>query len=761
MTSKNPAQQTTHFIGIGGIGMSGIARMYLSMGRAVQGSDLRRSDILSELEILGAKIFIGHDPSHVKEADGVVYSSSIRQDHPERVAAVKKGIPVLHRAEALAEICHGKLTIAVTGTHGKTTTTALVGMILREAGRDPSIVVGGLVSSFGGNAYFGTGPEIVIEADESDSSFLRFSPGIAVITNIEEEHLDHFKTIDCIEKAYQDFLSSLIPGGAWFGCAEDSRILSMAKGSTSATLYGFQKDLASIVATDIMECPQGRRAVSFRVWRDSECLGAVDMKILGRHNVLNALASIGVGLKLDIPFSVITRALGKYDGAERRFDVKYESKDYLVVDDYAHHPTEIKKTLEAAKALGKNRIVALFQPHRYSRTQFLMREFGRSFQNADKLIVTDIYAASEEPRSGISGERLCKEVHRTGHPDATFADRASLAEVARSSLRPGDLVIVMGAGDIFQVAGQLSDYLCQHVLGSGADFAAIRGKVLKNEPMAKHTSLKIGGPAQYWVEPEDAEDLKKALIFARKNDLKISVFGAGSNLLPPDEGFEGMVLHLGSPYFRELWVENGQIISRAGVPNALFIQFAVERGFGGYEFLLGIPGNVGGAIAMNAGSHGQWIGPFVECVTTIQHDGRQCVRKAADIPFAYRHCPIHDEVIVEAVFNFPPLPREGVQKKLDEYHRYRASTQDLRYPSAGCMFKNPGIPGCSSGRLIDEAGLKGLRIGNAQVSEKHANFIVNLGGATSRDMKQLIGRVQETVKQKFNIELETEVRILE
>ncbi len=761
MNAQNHPQKITHFIGIGGIGMSGIARMYLAMGRGVQGSDLKKSNILSELEAMGAKIFIGHDPLHVKEADNVVYSSSIAPDHPERMEAVKKGIPVLHRAQALAELCQGKFTIAVAGTHGKTTTTALIGMVLKEAQRDPSIVLGGLVSCFGGNAYWGLGAEIVIEADESDSSFLCFSPNLAVITNIEEEHLDHFKTIGQIEKAYRDFLARLAPDGQWFGCAQDPRVLQLAKDSKSATLYGFQQERASLTATDILECPQGRRGISFQVWRHSENLGMVDMKIIGRHNVLNALAAIAVGLKLGISFSVIACALGKYEGARRRFDVTYEDKDYLVVDDYAHHPTEIQKTLEAARALGKNRIMALFQPHRYSRTDFLMHEFGRSFQNADKLIVTDIYAASEQPRAGISGKRLCEEVHRAGHPDAIFADRASLAEVACINLKPGDLVIVMGAGDISQVAGQLSEYLHQNGLRNGADFpSGIRGKILKNEPIAKHTSLKIGGPAEYWAEPADEEDLKEMLAFARQKQLKISIFGAGSNLLPPDEGLKGMALHLGSTYFRELRMQADRVFSRAGVPNTLFIQFAMQRGFGGCEFLLGIPGNIGGTIAMNAGSHGQWIGPFVESVTTLGWDGQRRVRKSSEIPFAYRRCGIHEEVIVEAIFNFPKISHEHFQKKLEEYRQYRARTQDLRYPSAGCMFKNPDIPGCSSGRLIDEAGLKGLRIGNAQVSEKHANFIVNLGGATAKDVKNLIEEVRHAVKKKFDIELETEVKIL-
>src|SRR3989338_6342790 len=257
------APGAVHFIGIGGVGMSGIARMYLSMGHAVQGSDVKRNAMLDALESDGARILIGHDPGHVTGAGLVVYSSSIPENHPERVAAKAKGMRLIHRSEALAELCRGKFTIAVTGTHGKTTTTALVGMVLKEAGRDPSIVVGGLVGSFGGNAVCGGGAEIVIEADESDSSFLNFSPSLAVITNIEKEHMDHFGTFDRMESDYRDFVRRLVPGGEWFGCAEDSAVLRLSsEGAAKNTLYGFEPS-ARIRATAVTECPGGERGVAF------------------------------------------------------------------------------------------------------------------------------------------------------------------------------------------------------------------------------------------------------------------------------------------------------------------------------------------------------------------------------------------------------------------------------------------------------------------------------------------------------------------
>ncbi len=756
--------QTIHFIGIGGVGMSGIAKIFLSQGLKVQGTDVKSSEIIASLERIGAKIFIGHDAAYIAGADLVVYSSSIPESHPERIAALKSGVKVIHRAEALADLCLGKYTIAVTGTHGKTTTTALIGMILKEAGRDPSIVVGGWVEALGGNACHGGGKEMVIEADESDSSFLKFSPDIEVITNIEEEHMDHFKTLAAIEAAYRNFVNRLTARGEWFGCAEDKKVLNLSNEKIkTSTLYGFDPAISSIVATDIHECPGGRRGVHFKAWDKGSLLGMVEMKIIGRHNVLNALAALGVGLKLGIPFAVIQKALGLYEGAGRRFDIKYEDHEFLIVDDYAHHPTEIQKTLIAAKALHKKRIVALFQPHRYTRTEALLDRFGTSFFDADKLVVTGIYAASEIPRFDITGENVCRAIKNSGHPDVVFVERSRLTEYLQGQIEPGDLIIALGAGDIGQVAGQLSDFLRSsrnHNHVKLHPFETIQGKVFLNEPLFKHTSLKVGGPADYWIEPEDTEDLKKALRICKDSHLNIHVFGSGSNVLVPDEGLRGAVISLTSPYFRQIHSENGKITARAAVLNTVFIQYTLEKGFGGCEFLLGIPGCIGGALAMNAGSHGQSIETLVHSIKVMDFNGREAVLKKSEVPFSYRSSGIKDAVILEGVFSLPLCKRGDVQKKLDEYRDYRQTTQDLRHPSAGCMFKNPKISGCSSGKLIEDAGLKGRRIGNAQVSLKHANFIINLGGASSKDVLNLLEEVKKTVKEKFQVELETEVKIL-
>lgn len=761
-------KKTAHFIGMGGIGMSGLARMYLAMGYAVQGSDIVYGQNLSQLESMGARVFTGHDRDYVRGADFVVYSSSIKETHPERLAALEMGIPLLHRAEALAQMCRGRYTIAIAGTHGKTTTTALVGMILKEAGRDPSIVVGGMVKSFGGNAVYGQGPEIVIEADESDSSFLNFNPHLAVVTNIEEDHMDHFESIQQIRATFSKFISGLAGNGHWIACAEDENILRILENNTrSYSLYGFGSSKEQLSAVHIEECPANQRGICFDVLRGGSILGSIHLKIIGRHNALNALAAIGVGLRLNIPFEVIKKALSLYEGAGRRFDVRYEDDDYLVVDDYAHHPTEIEKTLAAAKGLRKKRILAVFQPHRYSRTRSLIRQFGTCFKDADKLIITDIYAAGEEAIPEVSGEGLCQIVKAAGHQDATFIQARDLTEYLYTQISSGDLLLMMGAGDIYEVARHIARDLknkkeLKAPVSSSVDglFAALRGSVLVREPLSCHTYFRIGGPSLFWIEPEEINDLQSALYICRRNGLKTFYIGAGSNLLVKDEGVDRVFIHLGSSYFCELWIDKDKVVARAGTSNAKFVEYATANDFGGHEFLSGIPGTIGGSIAMNAGSHNECVANMIESITVLNAAGKKMVLKKQDISFQYRSANLKDLLIIEASFILPKISKEKIQQKLDEYRAYRLATQDLMYASAGCVFKNPPNLSKSSGKLIEEAGLKGKRVGQAQVSERHANFIINLGGATYNDVMALIKEIRKAVKRTAGIDLELEIKVV-
>jgi UDP-N-acetylenolpyruvoylglucosamine reductase len=579
------------------------------------------------------------------------------------------------------------------------------------------------------------------------------------VTNLEEEHMDHYKTIERVEAAYREFIGRLPEKSRWVGCGEDPRILALAaQNIRPCLLYGFDAAHCEVYATDVEECPGGRRGVSFVAWHGQERLGEVTLRLIGRHNVLNALAAVSAARILEIPFEKIAAGLGKYEGAGRRFDVKHEDTDYLVADDYGHHPTEIRKTLAAARAIGRKRLVAVFQPHRYTRTRDFAADFGRSFAAADDVLITDVYAAGEAPIEGVSGQRVRDAVVSSGHRSVRYVERSRVKEELLKGLAPGDLVLVLGAGDIFQVADELASAI--KTRRAAGRFKNIRGKVLYGEPMTRHTTLKIGGGAECWIEPADEDDLSAALKEAAVSRLPVTVFGAGSNLLAPDKGLEGAAIHLGSSYFKAIREENRLLIARAGVPNTLFIQYALERGLGGCEFLSGIPGNIGGAVAMNAGSHGQSVNGILEWISVVGFDGAKKILKKSEIPFSYRSSGLKDVVITEAAFQLPVKPKGETQKILDEYRDYRVKTQDLWHASAGCMFKNPVDPPCSAGKLIDEAGLKGLRIGNAQVSEKHANFIINLGGAKADDVCRLIESVRRSVKEKSGVTLDVEVKML-
>jgi len=443
--------QQIHFVGIGGIGMSGIAEILLNLGYRVTGSDQKRSDAVERLAELGAKVFIGHQPGNVEGAHVVVYSSAVSRDNVEVQAARDHQIPTIPRAEMLAELMRLKYGIAVAGTHGKTTTTSMVGAVLAEGRLDPTIVVGGRVSSLGSNARLGQGEFLVAEADESDGSFLKLAPTIAVVTTVDAEHLDHYGTLDAIRDAFVAFVNKVPFYGSAVLCLDQPNIqLLIPRIGKRIITYGLESG-ADLVARRLQL--SGR----FEVYQRERLLGDVTLQIPGRHNVLNALAAIGVGLDLEIPFATIQRALAGFSGVQRRFQILGRSRGVTVVDDYGHHPAEIRATLAAAKAGFDCRVVTVFQPHRYTRTLHLRQEFLTAFNLADVLIVMDVYAAGEPVILGVSGRDLADGIRAHGHRDVTYlgSDRTRLVEHLAEIVRRGDLVITLGAGDVSQLGPEL------------------------------------------------------------------------------------------------------------------------------------------------------------------------------------------------------------------------------------------------------------------------------------------------------------------
>lgn len=454
-----------HFVGIGGIGMSGIAELLLNLGYTVSGSDLQVTDITAKLEQLGAKIYRGHERQWVGGADVVVTSTAIAEDNPEVAQALEEHIPVIQRAEMLAELMRlKKYGIAIAGSHGKTSTTSLVATILGEAALDPTIVVGGKVASLGGNAKLGEGEFLVAEADESDGSFLKLSPVIEVVTNIDLEHLDYYRDIEHIKDVFLEFINRLPFYGVAIVCFDDKNVAALLPEIHKRTItYGLTEQ-ADLYATRIVSADGG---TSFTVKRRQEELGQVTLNRPGRHTIYNSLAAIAVGLELEIDFSIIATALQGFQGVERRIEVKGESGGVLVVDDYGHHPTEIRATLDAVReAWPEKRLVVAFQPHRYSRTQGLFDEFTTAFHRADVLILTDIYPASEAPIEGVTALALQEAIKKHGQRNTFYIPRLIDApSELLPLLQENDLLLTLGAGNIVRTGEQMLHLITEKIEG--------------------------------------------------------------------------------------------------------------------------------------------------------------------------------------------------------------------------------------------------------------------------------------------------------
>jgi UDP-N-acetylmuramate--alanine ligase len=440
-----------HFIGIGGIGMSGIAEILLDQGFIITGSDRSPSEVTEHLESLGAKIFIGHNTKNIDlDVDVVVYSSAVMIDNPEVVEALQRKIPTVRRAEMLAELTRLKYSIGIAGTHGKTTTTSMISLVLMSGDLDPTVVVGGKLSGLGGtNARLGKGEFIVVEADEFDRSFLSLTPTIAVLTTLETDHLDCYRDLEDIKGAFHQFAEKVPFYGFVVLCLDEPALQDIMPQIVRKKIitYGINPQ-ADLQAADIVA---KANTTTFTVMHEYAELGLVKLLVPGMHNVRNALAAIAVGLELGIPFEKVKDGLEKFTGVYRRWELKAEVNGISVYDDYAHHPTEIKATLQGVKAGWRRRIVCVFQPHLYSRTRDFADEFGRSFFNADVLIVTDVYPAREDPIQGVSGMLITETAHRFGHKEVHYVpNKANVPDFLLSIVRNDDIVITMGAGDIWK-----------------------------------------------------------------------------------------------------------------------------------------------------------------------------------------------------------------------------------------------------------------------------------------------------------------------
>lgn len=742
-----------HLIGVAGSGMSGIARLLLGMGHEVTGSDRINSGETESLQKKGLKFFTPQTAEAVKGAEVVIFSSAIRPNNPARAAAKEAGVPMFRRAECLAAIMALKEGIVISGTHGKTTTSAMTAHILRQETQPPCHYVGAEIPVLGQNAHWNPlGRHLIAEGDESDGTLVLYRPTHTVVLNMEEEHLDHYEDgMAGIRKVFTQLAEQT--SGPLVYCGECPETRKLGQSRPGSVSYGWSE--ADWVAEDVRELPG---TVSFDVKYRGEAKGRVELGIPGRHNVLNALGAMAVADLCGADFFRMAQALESFAGAKRRFETKYVSDRYRVVDDYGHHPTEIRATLETAKAYEPKRIVVLFQPHRFSRTQKLAAEFGEALGLADVVLVTDVYAASEDPIPGISGQTIADAVNSDGSKKAEFVGPVRTAHYRLGNvLEEGDFVITLGAGDVHEAGSAVA-----RDLRIVEDLLALNEapKVKLYEPMDRHCTLRVGGPAQFWVEPDTLNGFSRTVRYFKERSLPVRVIGRGSNLLVRDGGLRGAVIHPKGGIFSECKVGGDTIKAGAGVRFKKLASLAREHRIGGFEWMEGIPGNVGGGLRMNAGAMGVETFDQVVEVVFYDEDGQIRKRDRKEIKAYYRNAPEFARNFgLVATFKGVPAPQEKIQALLDESRHHRNTTQP-KAASAGCSFKNPEGILIGAGQLIDELGLKGLSVGAAQVSDEHGNFIVNRGGATADDVLGLLGKIQNIAREKKGVELKTEVQIV-
>jgi UDP-N-acetylmuramate--L-alanine ligase/UDP-N-acetylenolpyruvoylglucosamine reductase len=741
-----------HLIGVAGSGMSGIAALLLELGHEVSGSDKAATQETGRLQRLGLELHLEHRAQDAEKADLIVYSSAIKDDNAVLAAARKLGKLCARRAEALAAIMRGKRGIVIAGMHGKTTTSAMTALVLREGGLHPSHYVGAEIPILGTNAHWDNrGEYFVAEGDESDGTLEFFHPEHSLILNIEEEHLDFYKDLAAIERVFARLITQT--SGAVFYSADDVNATHSCASCARAVSYGFD-DKADYRGSDV----ELKNFTSvFRVQCRGKELGQAILNVPGRHNVHNALGVIAIASELGIPFERIAASLRKFEHARRRFEIKYASERYLLVDDYAHHPTEIRATLKTARSAGRKRVLTMFQPHRYSRTQALRYEFGASFDDADRVLITDVYPASEKPIPGVSGQTIVDEIAAHGHQNVAYQPTRQLLHCdVGNIIDDGDLVVSLGAGNIHE---ELAILAADLVISEKLQAAIAKNGVVRlYEPLARHTTLRVGGPARFWVEPTTEQAFAEVIRLCAREDLPLFVIGRGSNLLVRDGGIRGVVVHPGGGEFDRIEVNGNEITAGTAAKLKEVAYAGKAAGLGGLEWMEGIPGAVGGSLRMNAGAMGGQTFDNVVSVRFLDREGNAHIKNRAEIEAFYRHVPLFEaNYVVSAVFAGVPAPREAIERKLEESQEKRRSSQPAA-KSAGCIFKNPRtIP---AGKLVEELGLKNTRVGNARVSEVHGNFFVNDGGASAAEMLALIDKVKAVARTERGIELETEVQIV-
>lgn len=747
-----------HLIGVAGSGMNGIAEILLQLGHRVSGSDRVSSKETERLIEHGLHFTSPHTSACVGGVDLVIYSSAIKLGNVAYDAASEAGTTMIRRADALAAILNGRRGIVVAGTHGKTTTSSLTAHMLRIGGMRPGYYVGAEIPLLGTNAQ--VEPDMgyfVAEGDESDGTLVNYHPEHTILLNIEEEHLDFYSGLDQINAVFGQLCDQT--SGTIYYCKADKHSAAMCANRDNTVSYGWDAS-CDIYAEGVTF---NRRATQFSVTRNGKDLGEFVLGVPGNHNVLNALAAISLAQDLGVDDDAIREALKTFHGARRRFEARYRSDRFSLIDDYGHHPTEIEATLGAGKAIDPKRLLVLFQPHRYSRTLRLRDEFGKAFWMADSVVVSGIYPASEQAIEGVTGLMIVDSIEENAKAkelDVTgkYVESLKQARLAIGNmLRPGDMVLTLGAGNVHECATPLArDMATLDALIDASGENDICARLY--EPMRRHTTILIGGPAQFWFEPTTFDEFAGIVRYCRENGIPVRVVGRGSNLLVRDGGIPGVVLHPTGGEFTQTKVTAMRIVAGVGTRFKKLTAVAREAGIHGFEWMEGIPGNVGGGLRMNAGAMGWSTFDNVVSVLVLNKEGVLEWRPGSKMEANYRNVPeLTEEFALAATFEGTAGEPDVIAAEIERSRAHRKSSQPIA-ASAGCIFKNPEE--CPAGKLVDELEMKSVSVGNAQVSDIHGNFIVNTGGAKASDVLGLIDKIKVKAKQERNIEMHTEVQII-
>ena len=756
-----------HLIGIGGAGLSAIATVLLESGHAVSGSDEQATALTERLQEAGARVHIGHREENIAAAEMVLPSSAIPESNPELQAARAQGITVLKRQELLGMLMAGRVGCAVAGTHGKTTTTALLATCLLRAGLNPTFIVGGVIRDLGINARHGGGDPFVVEADEYERMFLGLLPKVAIITNVDYDHPDCYWTMAEMEAAFCEFAMLVPPEGRLIVNQDDASARELGAQAKEAGIpvvtYALRRE-ADWWAEEIQPGADG--GCDFTLHRPGS---QPDLRayvgLPGEHNLSNALAVLAAADFFGVTAADLLPTLQQFNGVERRFELKGEVSGVTVVDDYAHHPTEIRATLSAARTRFQQRpLWALFQPHTFSRTRALLAQFAASFDHADHVALMDIFPSREVDDGTVSSADILELMeHDNAH---LVGAHEEAAHALNARLQPGDVLITLGAGDGFKVGERVLELRRNAGAAARGDseepFAQFGERVRRHEPLARYTSARIGGPADYFIQARSADELAGAVQAGWRAGMPVTVFGAGSNVLVSDRGIRGLVVQ--NQARRVEFVENGtglRVRAESGTALAALAHMCVTRGAAGLEWAVSVPGTVGGAVIGNAGAHGGDVAGAIFLADILQR-GKGTQRWPVEaLQLDYRTSRLKaaagDFAVLNAEFALTRAEPEVLKRKAAQFSQLR---REMQPPGAsiGSMFKNP--PGDYAGRLLEAAGLKGMRIGQAEISRVHANFFVNLGEATAAQVRELIDCGRDAVRREFHVELELEIQLL-